>query len=719
MGTDMTRSHEKTTLRREMTHASQTAAAKRVNWLVSRAPAGSVLVLGPDGLLVTALLKVGASVQVAVRNEDDVEATRAATARLSSAVRDRLTIEVSDRDLIDNRFSCVVIPSVSKAQSIAELVSRAAKAAETDGKVLIALSIGVDEDGLTMLTEASLSPSIGSLPLGHLESTVVETHGVPIIHWLSAWTITEPTTDYAKYLQSASLVASESFAGVAVTWQGARSRLDQQIAGLEEDVVRTRAELAEARTELTQTRKEFTKSQEESARIQEESARIQEESARMFDEERIGWRYATKIRVAELIGNDGTTRVVDSGVVCPVGYRRVAGGRVGIVGSLVSGREGVGDVVGLVEGLAGDPGVDMFGLVRGVSLPDGVKVFGGGFDMGLVERLRAYGGVVDHPGLHGSVAERAEVLVGLAAAGVPVAAVDVDDALRKVIGDEMADVLASAEVADLGDPEARDRLSVLLRRLGLSTGSQVSKWREIAGTLGLTVAPLPTVSVVLATNRPEFLEHAIGSVKSQTYPEVELVLVLHGEGFTRTDTDLEQLHESPLVVVRVPSRVVFGEALNLGVAASTGLLLAKMDDDDWYSPQHLWDLVRAMDYSGADLVGKAAEFVYLEELDITIRRMVEGSETYGNHNLGGGTFLIKRTTFDTIGGWRRIPRQVDQALLDDMEAMAIPWYRTLGHGYLLNRRKEGHTWDADVDYFLEQSEEQWRGLSQHTALVDR
>ena len=419
----------------------------------------------------------------------------------------------------------------------------------------------------------------------------------------------------------------------------------------------------------------------------------------------------------ELYANQLSATSVDPGVVCPVGYRRVVGGRVGIVGSLVSGREGVGDVVRLVEGLAGDPGVDVFGLVRGVSLPNGVRVFGGGFDTGLVERLRPYGGVVDHPGLHGSVAERAEVLVGLAAAGVPVAAADVDDELRQVIGDEMADVLASAEVADLGDPEARDRLSVLLRRLGLSTGSQVSKWREIAGSLGLTVAPLPTVSVVLATNRPEFLEHAIGSVKSQTYPEVELVLVLHGEGFTRTDTELEELHGNPLVVVRVPSDVVYGDVLNRGVAASTGSLIAKMDDDDWYSPQHLWDLVRAMDYSGADLVGKAAEFVYLEELDITIRRMVEGSETYGNRNLASGTFLIKRTTLNTIGGWRRIRRTEDRGLIEDVVTAGGTIYRTFGHGYLLNRHGDGHEWEVDDGYFQGQAQATVEGRADEWALI--
>jgi len=81
--------------------------------------------------------------------------------------------------------------------------------------------------------------------------------------------------------------------------------------------------------------------------------------------------------------------------------------------------------------------------------------------------------------------------------------------------------------------------------------------------------------------------------------------------------------------------------------------------------------------------------------------MVEGSETYGNRNVGGGTFLIKRSTLDTIGGWRKIPRYLDQALLEDLATMAISWYRTLGYGYVLYRPAEGHSLEAGVDYFLD------------------
>jgi hypothetical protein len=350
-------------------------------------------------------------------------------------------------------------------------------------------------------------------------------------------------------------------------------------------------------------------------------------------------------------------------------------------------------------------------------MPSGVRVFSGEMGPELIAQLRPYAGVVDHSSFHTSTEDRAEVLVGLAAAGVPVVAVDIDETLERLIGSELAEVLTSATPTELKDPDARDRLSVQLRRLGLSNGSQVTKWRETLGSLGLAVQPPPKVSVVLTTNRPEYLQHALEQVKNQTYPETELVLVLHGDAFTHSDEQLADLYGSPLTIERVPSTNLFGEALNRGVAASTGTLIAKMDDDDWYSPHHLWDLVRAMDYSGADLVGKAAEFVYLEELDITIRRMVQGSETYGNRNLGGGTFLIKRTTLNTIGGWRRVRVHLDQRLLDDLELLGLPWYRTFGHGYLLNRRARGHTWDAGTDYFLDLSESQWRGLALDQALI--
>ena len=74
----------------------------------------------------------------------------------------------------------------------------------------------------------------------------------------------------------------------------------------------------------------------------------------------------------------------------------------------------------------------------------------------------------------------------------------------------------------------------------------------------------------------------------------------------------------PLTIVEVPADVPFGEALNRGAARASGRFVAKWDDDDWYGPEHLADLVLAADYSGADLVGSAHQLTYLEQINLTV-----------------------------------------------------------------------------------------------------
>ena len=63
-----------------------------------------------------------------------------------------------------------------------------------------------------------------------------------------------------------------------------------------------------------------------------------------------------------------------------------------------------------------------------------------------------------------------------------------------------------------------------------------------------------------------------------------------------------------------------GAALNLGAAAAGGTLLARMDDRHLYGAEHVWDMVLAREYSGAELVAKGSEFVYLARSERTVHR---------------------------------------------------------------------------------------------------
>ena len=689
--------------------------ALRNDWIKVRVPHARALLLGRDDGLTRPLLRGGVEVTVVPDSSSGTDMT-GLTNGLSSFERERLhsaSVDVLGGD----HFEAVVIPHQPPGITLENQIGMALELADEDAPIIISVKLG--EPSLEgSLTSSHLTRQSDVLPIEIADSRLVSSRRFGTFFWLVELRRGPTSSVFYESLERALVTATEVLADEVGAWHEAWSTQQEKTEEAESrlNLAETKAETLQS--ELGRVRSELAESIVRARDQQQEQdkklADLRQQFEKQLADERTRLQEVFEWRTRELTDSENLNPSTD---LCPFGYRRVVDGRFGVVGSVVGGRPGVDEVLRLVEELADLGGVDIFGLTQKVSLPEGVRVFGESFETGLVDRLRGYAGVVDHPAVHDSTEKRAELLVGLAAAGVPTVALEIDQSLGTLLGDDLAHVLTSASIEDLRDPEPRDRLSVRLRRIGLSSGSQVTRWREIAGALDLSVEPLPKVSVVLTTNRPDFLAHAMTQVRNQTYPSTELVLVLHGDEFTQTDKQLEDLYQSPLTVERVDSSKVFGEAINRGVAASTGTLIAKMDDDDWYSPHHLWDLVRAMDYSGADLVGKAAEFVYLEELDITIRRMVNGSETYGNRNLGGGTFLIKRSTLNTIGGWRRVPRHVDQALLDDMEMLSYPWYRTFGHGYLLNRRSAGHTWDTSIDYFLEHSESQWRGFADDEALI--
>ena len=136
-----------------------------------------------------------------------------------------------------------------------------------------------------------------------------------------------------------------------------------------------------------------------------------------------------------------------------------------------------------------------------------------------------------------------------------------------------------------------------------------------------------------------------------------------------------------------------------GVLAAAGPLLAKMDDDDVYGPEHLWDLVLAHDYSRAALVGKFPATVYLARSDRTLRQRRVPGETW-SQAITGGTMLLARVDLERAGGWRPMRRHVDRALVEDVLRVGGTVYRTHAAGYLLVRHAEGHTWQRDDADFL-------------------
>ncbi|MFG3436268.1 glycosyltransferase [Nonomuraea sp. NPDC047897] len=328
----------------------------------------------------------------------------------------------------------------------------------------------------------------------------------------------------------------------------------------------------------------------------------------------------------------------------------------------------------------------------------------GGVTDADVARLRQVRGVtVDWRRAHSGPIAAVRVLAGLAAAGVPLVA-DAVPRWAHGLGEGLIALLTSRPALD--DDLRREEHSIRLRREALRTHGVAARWEQ----LGAPAPAAPLTSVLLATRRPGMVGFALDQVARQRDARLEVVLALHDVPRDHPEVAAAvAAFDRPLTVYEAGRDEIFGEVLNHAAARASGSFLLKMDDDDWYGPDFLADLLLAHSYSGAQVVGTVPEFVYLASIDVTVhrRQVTEQITSF----VAGGTILVERSAFHAVGGFRPLRRSVDTQFQEALQAAGGQIYRTHGLGYILRRGPAAnHTWQEPIGTFLQRNRRQWRGL---------
>jgi hypothetical protein len=292
----------------------------------------------------------------------------------------------------------------------------------------------------------------------------------------------------------------------------------------------------------------------------------------------------------------------------------------------------------------------------------------------------------------------AAALATLAATGAVLVAPELDGATASALGPLLAAELCTPAPGP-HDRRGWEQRSVRQRR------EAMRRW----GGASLFPGGSPTpVSALLVTRRPALVDAALAALEASTYPTVEVVLVVHGPDEVPAPVAARAAASPLRVVVHAePAGSPFGGALAAAAQRASGPLLTKVDDDDRYGPEHVWDLVLAHASSGADLVGKPLSLVRVERLGRTVWRAGHATEVDTTF-VAGGTMLLTADRLREAGGWAPLPRHVDRALLDAVLEPGGRVYRTHGEGFVYVRHDEAdHTWAADPALFLADSVEQW------------
>lgn len=159
------------------------------------------------------------------------------------------------------------------------------------------------------------------------------------------------------------------------------------------------------------------------------------------------------------------------------------------------------------------------------------------------------------------------------------------------------------------------------------------------------------VSIITCTWNSELhLEHSIASVLAQDYPDIEYIFVDGGS----TDGTLERIRSltRPYTLL-TDVRGGVSRAMNEGIRAATGDIIAHLHGDDYYlRPNTISTVVKAFqDHQAAWLIGQHAR-----DVNGQMQHAVKARPAYSYGRLLGGGFnvphvatFVRRRLFDELG----------------------------------------------------------------------
>lgn len=216
-------------------------------------------------------------------------------------------------------------------------------------------------------------------------------------------------------------------------------------------------------------------------------------------------------------------------------------------------------------------------------------------------------------------------------------------------------------------------------------------------------ADAPLVSCLLVSKRPERIRAFVDAFNHQSYPAKELIVVIHGDDGS-WDEPLADSSGSRVVVLNASFSLGLGDCLNMAFAEARGQFWAKFDDDDYYGPEYLGDLMRVMQNTDCDIAGKPLVFTAFEIDDSLFWDPSRHDLTHTLHARGwprgvvcGATLAGRREVLEQIRFSNHRRYGADSVFLDDCARHGFRLVVGDAFGFACRRSAEAgfHTWEGE------------------------
>lgn len=212
--------------------------------------------------------------------------------------------------------------------------------------------------------------------------------------------------------------------------------------------------------------------------------------------------------------------------------------------------------------------------------------------------------------------------------------------------------------------------------------------------------------VITAYNNEKSLERAVSSCLSQTYQNIEVIIV-NDCSTDGTGGIIAKLFKADKRVKFLRNRKNLGPGLSrrAGIEVATGEYVLLLDGDDWLSPTFIEQLVKGAEDTGADIVSGGIKVIHSDE------KWYE--ESYGRYELTGtdkvnrvfgdrivflNNRLVRRSLYDTVAySARRYVEDTQTLVMLLHYANKVAYVPATGYNYVMDADSLTHTADAVKD----------------------
>ncbi|MFT8315764.1 MAG: glycosyltransferase family A protein [Clostridium sp.] len=203
----------------------------------------------------------------------------------------------------------------------------------------------------------------------------------------------------------------------------------------------------------------------------------------------------------------------------------------------------------------------------------------------------------------------------------------------------------------------------------------------------------PGVSIIMTTNKTKYLDNVYNNFMRINYAIKELIIVLNNNKIDKEYCNNKFKDFNNVRIFQIDENVTLGECLNFCVKQAKYDYIAKMDDDDYYGANYLLDSMNIFEYTDAQVIGKAAHFVYFEEFNILALNAPSIENKYTTSWLQGGTILLKKSVFNEVK-FGNVNLGEDTYLYERCNEKGIKMFAGDRYNFVYMKHKDmqDHTW---------------------------